>query len=146
VSAEPTGDDRPWETDEERAKKAADARAVNRWGIGCLIAFVLVAGGCAALLSSGGDSSNREPKLGDASARLACEHFRNIADDAAAGILADTEVRKKLQEVHDDARLSSTPEIASGAEAMLAAVTTGTGDNLTAAVRRFGASCSAIGM
>jgi hypothetical protein len=103
-------------------------------------------GGCAALLSSGGDSSTqREPKLGDASARLACDHFRNIADDAAAGILAETEVRKKLREVHDDARLSSTPGIASGAQAMLAAVTTGTGDDLTTAVHRFRSACSSIG-
>lgn len=47
----------------------------------------------------GCNSSSTGGSEGDASADLACTHFRNVAVDASAGILTDAELRGKLQEV-----------------------------------------------
>lgn len=81
----------------------------------------------------------------DASADLACTHFRNVAADAGAGILAYDELREKLQEVYDDARYSEEPGIAEGAERMLADATAVSG-TLPDSMRAFADACSAIGL
>jgi hypothetical protein len=59
----------------------------------------------------------------DASAQVACRHWRNVAGDAASGILSDDELRAKVQEVHSSARVSEEHGIASHAQGLLAAVT-----------------------
>lgn len=59
------------------------------------------------------------------------------------GLLTDAELREKLQEVHDDARVSDVPGIASNARAMLAGATSGSVP--ASAVEGFGDACRSIG-
>lgn len=100
------------------------------------IVALLVLAGCSP--SSGGSS-------GDASANLACTHFRDVASDAANGLLTDTELRGKLQEVYGDAKYSDSPGIASGAQRMLRDVTNGDSADMNQAIPAFGDACTAAG-
>ena len=59
----------------------------------------------------------------DASAQVACEHFRNVVGDVASGLLTPEETREKIREVYDSARVSSEPGMAESAEVMMASVT-----------------------
>lgn len=70
----------------------------------------------------------------DASARMACTHFRNVLGDISDGVLTDEEIRRKAQEVDRDASASEWPGIASASRAFLAAMTSG-GDSIGAASR-----------
>lgn len=99
---------------------------------------VLVLSACA----SGGGGS-RGP---DAGAELACTHFRNVADDAAAGILTTSELRGKLQEVYEDASVSEETGIAAQAQRMLAAITEGDMDRFDSAVTAFSNACERLGL
>jgi hypothetical protein len=124
---------------------------------------MMIGGGAAAVALvvalvafTGGDDEPVEPAPGfiddsppaaqpsDASARLACEHFRNVAGDVTAGILTGPELREKLQEVHETARVSENEGIASGAQAMLAGATSGEG--FADAINEFGESCGRLGL
>jgi hypothetical protein len=89
--------------------------------------------------------SHKDANSGDASAHLACQHFRDVADDAANGILSGFELRGKLQEVYGDARYSDSPGIASGAQRMLRDATEGNTTDFRPAVQSFSASCTAAG-
>jgi hypothetical protein len=82
---------------------------------------------------------------GDASAQLACSHFFNVARDASAGILTEAELREKLKEVNDDARVSDVSGVRNAAQAMLAAATSGDADSFTDAVTAMGDACRAAG-
>jgi hypothetical protein len=59
----------------------------------------------------------------DTAAGLACGHLRNIAGDAGAGILSDTEFRDKIKEVYDTASVSNDADIRMYSRELLAAVT-----------------------
>lgn len=93
----------------------------------------------------GTDAPEPEPEPeeseADASAKLACGHWRNVAADASKGLLTDAELREKVKEVYDDAWVSEEPGIASGAEALLRAVTMNDGDALVAAMGEFTTAC-----
>jgi hypothetical protein len=127
-----------------------------------LIAVVLavIAGGCSS--SEGGSAqpasspvatkSSPSPVAassssndGDASSRLACSHFFNVASDASAGVLTDAELREKLKEVNNDAKVSDVAGVRNAARAMLAAATSGDGDAFTTAVTAMGNACRAAG-
>jgi hypothetical protein len=82
---------------------------------------------------------------GDASSRLACSHFFNVAGDASAGLLTEAELREKLKEVNDDARVSEVAGVRNAAQAMLAAITSGDADAFTAAVTTMGNACRTAG-
>ena len=101
-----------------------------------IIVAVLLLAGLGALLNAAGLVEDR-----DSSAFLACRHFRNVAADASAGILTDAELRTKLQEVYDDARLSEDRAIVEWGERMLAAVTRGDMDAFSTSVSAFGEAC-----
>lgn len=93
------------------------------------------------LAACGGDDG--EP---DASAKLACRDFRNVAADVSAGIVADSELRGKMQIIHENAEVSEEPGIASNATAMLAAATDFDDDELARAVTAFGSACEDLGL
>jgi hypothetical protein len=82
----------------------------------------------------------------DASATLACQHFRNVARDQTDGLLTREELRRKLGEVERDARVSEEPGIASAARDMVAAATAGDDAALADAVTRFGSVCESAGL
>ena len=75
---------------------------------------------------------------------LACRHFRNVARDAADGILTGEELRSKLAEVERDARGSEDAAIARTARELLATFTSG-GDQ-AASIAAFGDACRALGL
>ena len=129
----------------------APITGVNLWGglpkqarnlivIGVLVLAAIVVVGISVA------NSNDDEGDPDASAELACGHFRNVAGDIAAGVLTDAEVREKLQEVDRSASVSEEAGIASGARAMLAAVTRGDLAALTEAVGDFGDACRDLGL
>lgn len=89
------------------------------------------------------DRGSTTSSRGDASARLACDHFRQVAADYRDGVLTGDELRIKLQEVHDNARVSDVPGIASNGREMLAGATSGSVPD--SAVRGFGDACRSIG-
>lgn len=105
---------------------------MKRW----LVLIVVLAAAC---------GSNGSGSEGDASAELACTHFRNVAADAGAGILTGSELRTKLQEVYNDAQVSLEPGVADGAREMLAAVTEGDTQRFETAATDFSSSCSSAG-
>lgn len=116
--------------------------------VGCLALIVIAlatVGGCGALLSGGDESSSRptrtDTSASDASARLACSHWANTFADARDGLLTDAELRGKVQEVHDDARVSTTPGIAGAARAMLAAMTAGNSEAFFVSAEEFASAC-----
>jgi hypothetical protein len=82
----------------------------------------------------------------DASARAACEHFRNVMGDVAAGILTDAELRGKFREVHRSASVSDEPGLAQAGTKLLAAMTTGTTEDLLEAAGRFDRECDQAGL
>lgn len=81
---------------------------------------------------------------GVSEAALACDHFRNIAGDASAGILTDSELREKLQEVYEGSVIAPD-DVRSAARELLAALTTGTSDEFATAVTEMGAACERAG-
>jgi hypothetical protein len=105
------------------------------WVIGVLI--LAFSGAC------GGDESAEGE--GDASAELACSHFRNVSGDAADGLLTDAELRDKLKEVHEDAQVSEEPGVADSARRMLAAATSGDTAELELAITAMDQACSDAG-
>lgn len=92
-------------------------------------------------------NSNPTGSAGDASAQLACTHWRNVESDIRAGILTDAEIRTKIQEVYNDAQYSDTPGIAQGAQNLLADVTIGAPSvrNVVNDYARFDRACSQAG-
>lgn len=82
----------------------------------------------------------------DASAKAACEHFRNIMSDVAAGILTDAELREKFREVHRSASVSDEPGLAQAGTKLLASMTTGTTEDLLKAAGQFDRECDQAGL
>jgi hypothetical protein len=74
----------------------------------------------------------------------ACEHFDNVASDVRAGVLTAPELRARLQQIDNDARLAPD-DVKLAAEAMLRAITQNDGPGLIAAGMQMDAACSAHG-
>lgn len=100
------------------------------------------------LLVLSGCGSSSENGNGDASADLACTHFRNVARDYSDGLLTEDELRGKLQEVWNDARVSEHAAIVENSRRMLADITQGGIDHpdLPDAIDAFGSACSSLGL
>lgn len=81
----------------------------------------------------------------DGSAILACTHFRNVINDAIKGVLTDEELRAKIKQVYDTASVSENAGIPDGAQALLAAATSGNPDAFNAAASTFDSACNAVG-
>jgi hypothetical protein len=81
----------------------------------------------------------------DGSAQLACVHFRNVINDALKGILTDDELRAKIKQVYDTASVSENTGIPDGAQALLAAATSGDADAFNAAAIALDSACTAVG-
>jgi hypothetical protein len=82
----------------------------------------------------------------DASAKAACEHFRNIMSDVAAGILTDAELREKFRDVRRSASVSEEPGLAQAGTKLLASMTTGSTEDLLEAAGRFDRECDQAGL
>jgi hypothetical protein len=80
----------------------------------------------------------------DASAKLACRHFRNVMGDLE--ILSTPELRTKVQEIHDNARVSEEPGVAPAAREMLAAATADDGERFLQAVGEMHGACADAGL
>jgi hypothetical protein len=78
-------------------------------------------------------------RLDDATAGAACTHFENVLGDV--DILTDDQLVEKLQEVERTASLSSAPELASAARAMLSAAIDDDGPRVLVAAGDFRAAC-----
>jgi hypothetical protein len=113
-----------------------------------LVAFVALIGGCGALTSNSNSSSDTTSSLssGDSSTRVSCSHFRDITSDISKGILSDTEIRSKMQEVYDSASISSDPGIPGGGQALLSAATAGDSTALALAISAFSTACQNAGV
>ena len=101
--------------------------------IGCLVLALCLLGAC---------SSDSEP-TGDQSS-LACNHFRNVLGDVQDGVLTDTELREKLKEVESNASIAS-PGVQTAARQLLAAATSGSSEEISAAGGKLLAACSVAG-
>lgn len=141
-------------------------------GKGCLLPIAGAAGALAVLLALAGcgegtestaDVREREARVSeamdgtpvptrttpepeaDASARVACDHWRNIVSDISKGLLTDEEIRTKVKEVYDSAWVSDSPGIAENAEALLRSVTMDDGEAFMEAIGDFTAACLDVG-
>lgn len=120
------------------------AEPAKRRRFGC--GGVLLAGlGVLVLLYALG-SLNGDDDDADASAELACRHFRNVAADYSDGHLTLVELRDKLVEVNDDAQYSDEPGVASSASLMLAAITAANLEELATHVAAMGRACDRAGL
>lgn len=81
----------------------------------------------------------------DASAQLACDHFRNVADDISSGVLTPEQVTTKLQEVYGTASRSDLSSIGRASQDLLAAWNRADVDGIAAATRRLSAACASVG-
>jgi hypothetical protein len=113
---------------------------------GCLLAIFGALLLVVVVVIAGRGGGNNEHSEADASAQLACRHFRNVAADYSAGLLTMTELRGKLQEVNDDASVSQEPGIASSARGMLAAITAGDDAALATQVIAMSRACDQAGV
>jgi hypothetical protein len=103
-----------------------------------ILGFALT--GCAAGTSDASTSN------ADGAAQLACTHFRNVMGDLSKGILTNDELVTKMQEVYNDASISTDPGIPDGSQALLAAATADDPTAFNAAITAFGTSCSLVGV
>lgn len=119
-----------------------DTKQKNRRNttIGCLVVAVIVIG---VLIGVFVAVSDDEPNTADTS-QLACDHFRNVADDVRRGVLTDAELREKLTEIDDNASIA-TPPVQGAAERMLRAATQGDSAGLTRAVGEMDQACTDAG-
>lgn len=82
---------------------------------------------------------------GDGSAILACDHFANVADDIASGVLTPEQVTTKLGEVYGTAKRSETPGIAQASQDLLAAWNRADVDGIAASSKRLKNACAKVG-
>ena len=87
-------------------------------GLAALVVWAIVG-----VVTGGGDDDSGP----DGSAKLACGHFRNVMDDVADGVVTDSELRTRAQEVDSNASASTWPGLAEASRAFLASTTSGAG-------------------
>ncbi len=107
------------------------------------LAYLAVILSVAAVLAGCEDAPSGSAGTGDASARNACGHFRNVVRDA--GILTDAELREKLKEVDRSASVSDVFAVRAASRAMLSNATSGDADAFGVAVLDMSSGCSSIG-
>jgi hypothetical protein len=83
--------------------------------------------------------------VADAGAQLSCVHFSNVMGDFSKGLLTSAEMRVKLQEVYDSAKVSQNVGIPEGATAMLRDSTADDGTTFLTDSLAFSAACAALG-
>jgi len=119
---------------------------------GGLIVLAVVGG---VMQCSGGSTTTTTPApsvstpaavSADASAQLACGHFRNVMSDISSGLLTPGEVRTKTKEVYDTAYVSESAGIADSARSMLAAATADNGPAFVSAAADLMGACEAAGV
>jgi hypothetical protein len=81
----------------------------------------------------------------DAQAQLACDHFRNVADDIVNGVLTTEQVTKKLQEVYGTGRRSEARGIPEASRDLLAAWNRADVDALGTASKELSSACRRVG-
>jgi hypothetical protein len=81
----------------------------------------------------------------DAQAQLACDHFRNVADDIAAGVLTEEQITTKLQEVYGTGRRSESPGIAQASQSVVAAWNRRDFDALLTTSKKLLGACEKLG-
>jgi hypothetical protein len=113
-----------------------------------VLSVVLVSGACADTSTEMESAEPRETSAAtettskpkptkpeaDAQAQLACDHFRNVAGDIAAGVLTTEQVTTKFQEIYGTARRSEVPGVAEGAQELLSSWNTGDLDGVRSGV------------
>jgi hypothetical protein len=104
-------------------------------------AALLTLVGCGDLSDSGGGDGGGGS---DDDSSLACDHFRNVASDAAEGLYTEAELREKLKEVEGNA-IIATPAVQRAATDMLSAITQGQSQRFERAIGDMSAACSAAG-
>jgi hypothetical protein len=80
----------------------------------------------------------------DASAVIACRDFRKTVNDLGAGILNEADLRTRIKQVHENARLvdnSVAPGVRDTAQSLLATVTTGTTEDAAKAIKDLQVAC-----
>jgi hypothetical protein len=139
----------------------------NRAASGCLILILVLVIPGAIFLIRGDDQSADSPTTttrtrtaaapattasepandeADASAKAACEHFRNIMSDVANGILTYAELREKFREVRRLESVSDEPGLAEAGTKLLASMTIGTTEDLLKAAGQFDRECDQAGL
>lgn len=131
----------PVRREPKRRLTAAERKRQNRgWLLLCILVMALVIG--VGLLDGPSEDDDSPAASGlDASAQLACRDFAGVARDANAGIITDAELREELKDINDRAQYSDSPGVASAAQSMLAAMTSGSGD-LASSFRAMLAACT----
>lgn len=120
-------------------KKQSTASTFVGAGLGLIMVALVI------MCASGAFKSKDTPELpgADASAKVACGHFRNVANDAAKGILGTDQLLPKMREVYDSASVSDNIRVRTAAQQLLAAVTAD--NDASAQVQEMSAACTAIG-
>jgi hypothetical protein len=111
--------------------------------VGAVVALLVV--GLVVMCASGAFKSDKSSSLpgADASAKVSCGHFRNVANDASKGVLGVDQLLPKMREVYDSARVSDNIRVRTAAQEMLAAITADR--DATVQVNEMSAACTAIG-
>lgn len=102
----------------------------------------LILSGCGSSSTASTASSGPTP---DASAQLACDHFRNVISDVGKGLLDNAEFRVKLKQIYSDGYTSDNAGIATGVTAMMKADTAGDQASLETSVKDFSTACATLG-
>lgn len=85
------------------------------------------------------------PEPGIGATRLACDHFRNASVEFSDGVLTNSEMRSKLQEVDRNARASHSPRVQNASRDLLRAFTQNDNTAVTVAVVEMQDACIAAG-
>lgn len=129
---------------ERKAQTIVVSVGVAAGVIAVMIAIFMSASG-----PSSTDNSASSPSVssasGDGEAIYACDHFRNIMGDVKNGLLTDAEFRDKIKQVNGNAQISTTPGIATDAQAMLADITQGDEPTFMSDATSFSDDCNNIG-
>jgi hypothetical protein len=101
---------------------------------------------CAVVVGPEGDSKPATPAPRyDLSAQYACEQFWELTHDIRVGIVTDAERRARVVTLYQKARFANpavAPKVAVSAERLLAELTTGTDQDVSAAARQLDDACN----
>lgn len=79
-------------------------------------------------------------------AEVACEHFRNVVDDAEQGLLSEAALEAKVGEIYDKGRYATEPEVAQGSADLFAAVNRGDANGFVVAMVVMQDACARYGL
>lgn len=116
--------------------------------VGCAVILpaVLMLSGCG---SSANDSSTTPTVTAtpadDILGQTACDDFRIMVSDIHKGVVADTEIRGKIQDIYKNGQYSTSAGIADDITALLAADTNNDTKAITSSSVALDKACTAIG-